>query len=305
MPPTSKRRRSGLSGVELASAVVAVKALVNKTRQDRALNTEEVTEEDETDLQQLQGILQMLQSKIDPPQSYSFSGFTVDHLRKMGISFSDVLTSKTDVASQLAKADSLGADGLWSADMLYRHLQFLEGLNEAAARLWINAFFYRVASMTPNGSKVVLSVEQGIPSVTLSDQSLQTVSGYIYWTAIATSPEQARRFLYQPQLQELKSEDSALFVSEAKGPDQLLQHHISQAIYEMSRKTMIRGVLTNGRGWVFLILKLNSGGGGTYFASREIFVHAHGEIEREAVSKISAIIADWVCLTECCPNPEA
>ncbi|KAF9444554.1 hypothetical protein P691DRAFT_807185 [Macrolepiota fuliginosa MF-IS2] len=46
--------------------------------------------------------------------------------------------------------DSLGKDRLWSADRLYERLQFLEGLvprkNEAAARLWINAFFYRVAT---------------------------------------------------------------------------------------------------------------------------------------------------------------
>ncbi len=63
--------------------------------------------------------------------------------------------------------------------------------NEAAARLWINAFFYRVASMTPNGKKMVLSVEQGIPSVSLSDHSADTMNGHIDWTAIATSPLKA------------------------------------------------------------------------------------------------------------------
>ncbi|TFY54087.1 hypothetical protein EVG20_g9853 [Dentipellis fragilis] len=76
-----------MTSVELTSAVKAVKNLVNKTRQDRALNTEEVAEE-ETDLQQLEGTLQMLQSKLDAPQSksYSFSGLTT-------LSFRPILAS--------------------------------------------------------------------------------------------------------------------------------------------------------------------------------------------------------------------
>ncbi len=51
-----------------------------------------------------------------------------DHLTKLRISDAGFLKLKTDLEPRLAKNDTLGADGLWSADMLYRHLQFLKGL---------------------------------------------------------------------------------------------------------------------------------------------------------------------------------
>ena len=77
------------------------------------------------------------------------------------------------------------------------------------------------------------------------------------------------------------------------------------------RKNTIRGVLTNGRGWIFLILTLNSDGGGTYLESPEILVSWSGapssteKPDIEAVSLVSLILADWVCLTECRPKSEA
>ncbi len=52
---------------------------------------------------------------------------TEDLLANMNISFSGFLKLKR-TESHLVKTDSLGADKLWSADMLYRYLQFLEGL---------------------------------------------------------------------------------------------------------------------------------------------------------------------------------
>ena len=48
--------------------------------------------------------------------------------------------------------------------------------------------------MTPSDSNMILSVEQGVPSITLSDRSLHTVTGYIDWTAIVTSREKSRAY---------------------------------------------------------------------------------------------------------------
>jgi len=61
-------------------------------------------------------------------QSYSFSGVTEELLANMNISLSGFLKLKRDTACHPVKMDSLGVDGLWSADILYHHLQFLEGL---------------------------------------------------------------------------------------------------------------------------------------------------------------------------------
>ncbi|EIN11128.1 hypothetical protein PUNSTDRAFT_65426 [Punctularia strigosozonata HHB-11173 SS5] len=308
--PAKRPRRSGLTGVELARAVDAIQALVNKSREEQAVNRDdpelEAAFDDTAELHQLDDILKMLQSKADGPQSYSFSNMTQDHLDKLGISAFGLLELKPNAIPRAVQTDALGADSLWSSDMLCRHLQFLEGLvprtNEAAARLWINAFFYRVAVMISSDSKMVLSVEQVVPSVTVSNTSAHTLSGYIDWTAVVMSAHKANIYLRNPFLQHLKNDESALFVSEAKGPDQLLQHHVPQAVGEMlacartARKPIIRGVLTNGRAWIFIILKLNDKGGGSYLQSEELSISSLvlSEISQEAVSLISAIISHWM-----------
>lgn len=107
----------------------------------------EDNDEEAADLRrvQLEAVHQWLQSKVDGPQvraadlegtsdlsnattqNYPFSD---GHLRKMNISEdpSHSLKLRIGVASRRIETDALGADSLWSADMLYRHLQFLEGL---------------------------------------------------------------------------------------------------------------------------------------------------------------------------------
>ncbi|EPS95815.1 hypothetical protein FOMPIDRAFT_1043417 [Fomitopsis schrenkii] len=149
--------------------------------------------------------------------------------------------------------------------------------------------------MTPSNSTMVLSID---PSGTLSDQSLHSASGYVNYIALLTSPAKAESFLERPYLPGLKSEGSTLFVSEAKGPDQRLGSHVPQALCEMHAyartvgKATIRGVLTNGLVWIFLV----SEGGGTYLLSSEINLQSGftGELSRDAVSLVSAIIADWM-----------
>ena len=61
-------------------------------------------------------------------QNHSFSGADDEHLLKMNISEDPSHSLKLRTTPPLTETDTLGASGLWSADMLYRHLQFLEGL---------------------------------------------------------------------------------------------------------------------------------------------------------------------------------
>jgi len=71
MPPSIKRRKkSGLTGVELTIALNALDNLIKKSRREEALN-KEVSEEDAADaeeLEQLEDVLALLQSKADGPQ---------------------------------------------------------------------------------------------------------------------------------------------------------------------------------------------------------------------------------------------
>ncbi|KAJ3552862.1 hypothetical protein NP233_g12777 [Leucocoprinus birnbaumii] len=222
-----------------------------------------------------------------------------DILEQMNISLSTFLELKKDPAFHPVKTYTPREDGLWSMDMLFRHLRLLNGLvprkNEAAARLWINAFFYHVSAMILN---MVLNVE---PSGSLSGDGAHTVTSSINWTAISTSSEKS-----QAKLQDLASNDSILFVSEVKH-EQLVEKHVAQTLFEMlnsprtAGKTTIRGVSTNGVNWVFLILTLNEEGA-TYLQSKELTIYTiqdytEKRLSKDAVVLVSSIIAHSVCLT--------
>ncbi|KAF8909241.1 hypothetical protein CPB84DRAFT_1812999 [Gymnopilus junonius] len=233
-------------------------------------------QDQDAELKHMEGVIEWLQAKADGPQSYSFSGLTGQHLEKWDISRTQILQLKLDAISR----------ALWSADTLYRHLHMLEGLvpqkNEAAARLWINAFF------TANSS-TVLSVEQTVQSISLADRIPHTLSGYIDWAVITTTKKNAGAGLFgQSLLAKLKKEDSAF-------------NHVPQALAEMYGcartvgKPTIRGVLTNGHSWIFLILTLKDGGGANYVQSPLLSIYASPvqKLSKENISLVSAILSYW------------
>jgi hypothetical protein len=68
-----------------------------------------------------------------------------------------------------------------------------------------------------------------------------------------------------------------------------------------SRKSIIRGVVTNKCEWIFFVLKLNKdGNGGNYFQSKGINLMLDDVGGRELTSLIAAIIAHWVGFTAKC-----
>lgn len=130
-----------------------------------------------------------------------------------------------------------------------------------------------------------------------------------------------------PKPKILSVQDHVLFVAEAKGPNQMLESHVPQAICEMYAcakylkwvkfrsvpdllsiffsKMIIRGALTNGHKWIFLILKLNEdGNGGIYFPSDDISIMlgVNRGVSQQGSSLIAAIITHWVGLAFKC-NP--
>jgi hypothetical protein len=70
MPPTVKRRKkSGLTGVELTIAMTALDNLIKKSRREEALNKGFSEDEEDTDeREQLEDVLALLKSKADGPQ---------------------------------------------------------------------------------------------------------------------------------------------------------------------------------------------------------------------------------------------
>ncbi len=69
MPSERKRRRSsGPHGADYLVAELAIKRYIAKIHEDHALRTEEIPEEELAKLRQLEGVVQMLNSKHDAPQ---------------------------------------------------------------------------------------------------------------------------------------------------------------------------------------------------------------------------------------------
>jgi len=228
-----------------------------------------------------------------------------NNLKGLGVAPPSMMEIKDDIEGIVAQSKTFGEDSLWSASVLHRHLELLERIvpqtNEAAARLWINAFFYRVAAMLPAERRMVLSVEQPVPPVTLIRDSPFTVSGTIDWVVMTASPEIAGDLLRSP---DLDNETQALFVTEAKS-QKLLHSHVPQALAEMcacarkARKKVIRGALTNGHDWIFLIVK-SEDTKISYLLSETIsIVDTHPTtrktcISEYAVALVSSILAYWM-----------
>ncbi|PPQ74069.1 hypothetical protein CVT26_006950 [Gymnopilus dilepis] len=321
--PTERKRKKRfdlLSDLELVQTLNAIKNLRQKCQKQQALgihfpnadneaeNEQETQEEVQTEEDILQSLISLelkLEGRLMGPQSNSFSTINDDHLAKMGISSSQVLQLKDDAITRGLATNTIGEGEHWSANGLVRHLRALEGLvpkmNEAAARLWINALFFRVSTMIPDGKKMIFSVGQGALH---SPQGFDTIFGSVNSIAIMTTMERARHFMRRPQLPRLTAEDSALFVSEAKGPDQRLVNHVPQAVSEMyafakhMEKRLIRGAVTNGHEWIFLVVKLNEDGNGAQYAESDLLSVVGGivsqSIQEEAVSLLSAIVAYWM-----------
>ncbi|CAA7270463.1 unnamed protein product [Cyclocybe aegerita] len=298
MQPTKRKRTSGLTGIELAIALAALKKLAEKARQELNMNAMQQDPElelvEEAVLTQIEELMAVLQARAASPQSYSFSGELLEDLK---IQFSGTLALKGDAPGRGALTDNLGTDKLWSATTLLAHLRFLEELvprcNVAATRLWINAFFYRVSAMIPEHLKMALSIEQVV------HKSPHRLSGFIDFTAAVMVPAQLGSFLERPVL---RPNDSVLFVSEAKDVSIDLKKHIPQAVAEMlgcarrAGKKIVKGVVTDGRSWIFLILTLQGDGTATYVRSAEInnYERFTTRPSQEGVSLISAILAHWI-----------
>ncbi|KAF8323470.1 uncharacterized protein EI90DRAFT_3130339 [Cantharellus anzutake] len=255
-----------------------------------------------------------MRARLDGPQDLSFSGLTNDHLSKLNISPAGSLELKPkSVLAELAKKTQVvGKDDIWSSENLYRHLQRLETLvpksNEAAARAWIDAFFFRVSAMVPPDEMMVLSVEQQIPPTAVKPSSSTTLHGFIDYIAATAVKSVADKFLSDPTIERLKSM-SGLVVTEAKsssGAPTHLRDHIPQAIGEMYAcakalgKSVVRGALTVGDRWIFLIIVMNANGDGAkYWKSRGIGVLTTTPPEDTAITSpwpdvIAGILAHWM-----------
>lgn len=196
-----------------------------------------------------------------------------------GLGFLDL---KPQLDSRIKKTSLLGNDQLWCSDNMYRHLTMLERQvsrkTEASARAWIDTFFFRAMAMVPPTERMVLNMEYTVPSPTIRPQSFGTISGRTDYTAIIAKPGAATVLLTTTEILSLQRYiPSGFFVAEGKSGE--LTRYIPQAVAEIYacaknlQKDILRGALTNGREWIFLIVFCKKDGDGATY--KESFIHTY------------------------------
>jgi len=265
--------------------------------------------------EKITGLLATLKAKAEGPLAFSFSSIDFDILdERLSIFPGDPLIRQGNHADRVAESIAQGGGTYMTSEDLYRHLNMLENLvpitNEAGARLWIDAIFFRVSAMLSNsGMRMVLNIEQHIPSVDISvpgeTRSLK-ISGTVDYAALTSDPHKHESFIRTSQFQYVKRQNpNGLFVTEAKQKGVPLAQHVPQAVAEMYAsakyltKGIARGALTNGHEWIFLIFYLNENGiGGTYAESPTIKIQVSDTYPYGVISPgpdiVAGILAYWI-----------
>ncbi|KAH7910224.1 hypothetical protein BJ138DRAFT_1009256 [Hygrophoropsis aurantiaca] len=301
-----KRKLSGLSALELQSAynsLLKLKRNIVHEESDEDPN-ESAPEGFE---RQVDKTLSLLGSKLEGPKSYSI---TMENLTKLNITFTAFLYLKPNPEERIAATTSLGQNELWSSANLYRHLHLLESLiprtTETSGRAWIEAFFFRASAMLPPNKRMVLNMEHVVQATTASPSSLSSLSGFVDYTAVVASQCDAAIFMKTPQLHVLKRYmPSGFFVVEAQVFN--ISDHVPQAVCEMYacgtllEKNVLRGALTNGHDWIFLLIELNDDYDGASYKQSDVIqlettkrLDGSLEIHRPWPDLIAAILSHWI-----------
>ncbi|KAK2463859.1 hypothetical protein APHAL10511_004164 [Amanita phalloides] len=274
MNEPKKRKFSGLIGLELQLAYNAVSKLKETFSYVESVNPEGALVPIDDFDQRVLEILAIFEARMKVPQSLSFSNVDNDNLSKLNINFAGSISLKSDLDERIVMTSSLKEDDLWSSNNLYRQLNLLENLiarsTEASARAWIDAFFFRATAMLSSDKCMVLTMEYAVPSVNIANK------------------KNARIFRQDLRLLTIKrnmGDSTGLFVVEAKLHDPA--NHIPQAVAGLFacakhlNKQVVRGALTNGREWIFLLVKLNDDGNGASFMQSDII---HLNVRQEVLS---------------------
>ena len=133
----------------------------------------------------------------------------MDGLTKLGIALSGFIVLRPNLEARIAATTSCGENKLWSSQNLHQQLRLLENLvpkvcypsasfcvglqvihiqNQASARAWIDAFFFRASAMLPPDRCIILSMKWIVPAIAMSPMIVATISELVdYSAAVASS----------------------------------------------------------------------------------------------------------------------
>ncbi|KAG1853915.1 hypothetical protein DFJ58DRAFT_883197 [Suillus subalutaceus] len=296
MPPM-KRKLFGLSGLELQFAYEGLLKLQKSLVYDYDEEEEEEGRAPEKFGEQLKNMVSLLGSKLEGSRSYTFSGVTTDDSTTFNITYTGMLDLKPDFVQNVEKTKTLnfGLLRICIVNCIFWKVTFL------GARVWIDAFLFRATAMLPSNKRMVLSTDHVVPFTNISSTSLRKLYGIIDY--IATVP--IFDLMANISFHDMKvNKPSSFFVIEAKLSDP--SNHIAQAVSEIYacgkflQQKVLRGALTNGHDWIFLLMKLNDDyNGASYARSPQISLGiqptwAELVIPNRTPDLIAGILSHWI-----------
>ncbi|KAH8915061.1 hypothetical protein BT69DRAFT_1289321 [Atractiella rhizophila] len=223
------------------------------------------------------------------PKDISFSCTKEDmvatYLRlKTGLTFGSKNLDQSIIDTKVASSNN---QAYMSSEQFLMHLTMIENsvppINEAASRVRIDAFLFRLHAMCPNDHYTMFNLDMYSQALSAEavHQKPSHLQGYIDYTIILSSIKAKNSFI--PNLNSGASlkiinlkracpKPVAFFVLEGKTLDYKLVNHIPQAqleLYACAQQlgvSIIRGCLSSGREWIFLSLQLAEDGE-VYFQS--------------------------------------
>ncbi|KAL1940913.1 hypothetical protein VTO73DRAFT_7549 [Trametes versicolor] len=321
----------GLDCQELATALHFVKQWRAKLDEEADASPDAATD-DGFDIDAVDSFVSLMESRLSATKASTHFLFltrqlTVSHgmgfssidtkiLARADIVYAGDLSAKDPstlaIRERIAQENAAGAEHLMPAQNLHTKLDFLlqHTIHHASARLWIESFLFRITAMIQTDKQLVIGLEVfAAPEVITTTPPTIAIGGHVDYLLFFVDKRAAPRMLDAVNLESaLRNKAQAvpgLFVAEAKGVSHMLGTHVPQAVVEMQacasrlKSTYIRGALTNGTSWIFLLLELDTSFlGGRYWESarQDVVIQSSGDrrwVDKESVDRMAALLAHW------------
>ncbi|THU98835.1 hypothetical protein K435DRAFT_856275 [Dendrothele bispora CBS 962.96] len=269
MPPRSKKRKAtelGHNEMErLLDGLDSIKSQLEELKVEEGGEFEA----------ELTSLIEKYRRKLEPVHT-SFSEVSDRLLESLDITRSESLHTK-DPQATIARSRNAGATHLMSPDTFHKFLLFLDqhvvSDPEASARIWIDVFMYRLIALTAEAQpqqRLLLRLDHPIPEVQFAESpTSQTVGGFVDYVAFLVEERDAAEIVEDSGF--VNPNVQGMPVIEAKAITAVLHTHIPRAVAEIAAcaKTQgrhtLRGALTNGKAWYFLVFTWNNDfKGGSY-----------------------------------------
>ncbi|EIM81866.1 uncharacterized protein STEHIDRAFT_114557 [Stereum hirsutum FP-91666 SS1] len=212
----------------------------------------------------LDEVLAKIEKKLNVPKHTPFSSINQRLLAELQITEASELALKSDSSRRTEEAKSVGADKFMSSTTMLSFLQLLE--------------------------------DHTIRSICMRPSHFNT---HVVALLVGQDETDIYRFSRDITFLRTRTTTPGFFIAEAKASTPHLVDYVPQAVAEMmtcAKRTHLRGVLTNGELWVFVIVIRNPEcPGGGYYTSPPIQLQRNkAAIDEDSANTISGILAAWI-----------